>query len=75
MPALALSVIGFIQLAIASAPDVEEIYVNGKKLISDLFEHGLITVEQQNKLMAWADAHQAATLAGELPPELDLANL
>jgi hypothetical protein len=69
MPALVLSIISYISLAMKAAPTVVGIYDDGKALIQSLFSSGLITKDQQDSLMAWADAHQAATLAGQVPPE------
>lgn len=70
MPPLVLSIIGFVQLAIQAAPAVQKVYEDGKALFDSLFKGGLITKSQQDSLMAWADAHQAAVLAGNVPPEL-----
>jgi len=64
-----LSILSFIQLAIQAAPTVERIYVDGKNLIAGLFSSGQISKEMQDDLMAWADAHQAAVLSGQKPPE------
>lgn len=72
MPPLVQTIIAFVQLAIKAAPVATEVYTQGKELIRTLFKSGLITVEQQNRLMQWADAHQAATLAGNVPPELQV---
>lgn len=73
MPALILSIVSYISLAMKAAPTVTAIYQDGKALIQSLFSSGLITKEQQDSLMAWADAHQAATLAGQVPPEFVVA--
>ena len=70
MPALILQILSYIQLAANAAPAVEKIYTEGKALIAALFKSGLITAAQQDAAMAWADEHQAATLAGQVPPEL-----
>ncbi len=70
MPALILQIMQYIQLAVTAAPSVIKVYEDGKALIESLFKSGLITAEQQNGLMAWADQHMEATLKGEVPPEL-----
>lgn len=70
MPTLIQLIIGYVNLAVKAAPAVKEVYEEGKNLIGALFSSGLITKDQQDKLMAWADAHQAAVLAGEVPPAL-----
>lgn len=70
MPPLVLAIIGFVQLAIKAAPASKQVYDDGKALFGSLFAGGLITQAQQATLMQWADAHQAAVLAGEVPPEL-----
>lgn len=69
MPALALAIISYISLAMKAAPQVASIYQEGKALVAHLFTSGLITLQQQQDLHAWMDAHQAATLAGQIPPE------
>ncbi len=56
-------------MAVKAAPEVEQIYIDGKALVNSLFVSGLITKEQQDAYMSWADTHQAAVLAGEVPPE------
>lgn len=63
------AILSFIQLAIAAAPGIKQVYEDGKALVQSLFSANLITKDQQDKLMTWADAHQAAVLAGETPPE------
>lgn len=63
------AILSFVQLAIAAAPSVKKVYEDGKALVQGLFSSGLITKAEQDKLMTWADAHQAAVLAGETPPE------
>lgn len=62
--------LGIIQLAIKAAPEVETVYAAAKKLFNMWFSGGVITAAEQATLMAWADAHQEATLAGLKPPEL-----
>lgn len=70
MAPLIAQIISYINLAIKAAPAVKEVYEEGRNLIGQLANGGLISSQQQNELMKWADAHQAATLAGEIPPEL-----
>jgi hypothetical protein len=70
MPPLATAILGFIQLALAAVPVAEKVYAEARKLILMLWEGGIITLDQQLKLMEWADAHEAATLAGQKPSEL-----
>lgn len=69
MPALILQIISYISLAIQAAPKIVQVYEDGKALVDSLFSGGLITADQQKVIKDWADAHQAATLAGETPPE------
>lgn len=69
-PPIVLAILGIIQLALRYGPVVEEVYSRAKELISMWFAGGVITAAQQAELMNWADAHQAATLRGEIPPEL-----
>jgi len=75
MPPLVFSIIGYIQLAMKAAPEVKAVYDEGKALIDELFKQGLITADQQNALNQWADAHMAARLAGQTPPEFDVQKL
>jgi len=63
------AILSFVQLAIAAAPGVKKVYEDGAALVKSLFSSGLITKAEQDKLMSWADAHQAAVLAGDVPPE------
>jgi hypothetical protein len=70
MPPIVTTVIGIVQLAIKYAPAAEKAYQQARTLIAMWFAGGLITIAEQAALMAWADAHEAATLAGEKPPEL-----
>lgn len=68
MPALALLILQGLQAAIAAAPQIKSIIENGKALFQSLFDAGLITAEQQNKLEAHVDEVCRAALAGEVPP-------
>lgn len=70
MPPFILALVGFIQLAIKAAPMAKQVYTDGRALIEALFKGGLISKAQQDALMQWADEHQTAVLAGEVPPEL-----
>lgn len=70
MPQIILTIISIVKLAVKYAPEAKAIYEEARKLIAMLFAGGLITIEQQALLMTWADAHEAATLAGQVPPEL-----
>ncbi len=72
MPALILQIISFIGLAVKAAPQVKQVYDDAKNLVENLFKGGLITKEQQDLYMTWADAHQSAVLAGEVPPEFNV---
>ena len=63
------SIISFIQLAIKAAPLAKDVYDDGRALINEMFSTKLITAEQQAELMTWADEHERAVLAGEMPPE------
>ena len=72
MPPIVTSIIAIVQLAIKFAPEAENAYAEARDLFKMLFAAGLITVGQQKILMDWSDAHQAATLAGTVPPELQI---
>jgi hypothetical protein len=69
MPPIVQVIISIIQLAIKYAPDAAKAYDKARVLIKMWFDGGVITVEQQAQLMNRVDAHQAATLAGNVPPE------
>ena len=62
-------IISYVTLSLKLAPAATELYNEAKSLFQTLFESGEITVQQQNDLMTWADSHQAAVLAGTVPPE------
>lgn len=64
-----ITILSFISLAIKAAPEAEQVFTDGKNLVQSLFDGGIITKAQQQAYMDWADAHQAATLAGQEPPE------
>lgn len=70
MPPIVLTIVSIITTAAKFAPEAKQLYAEARGLFDKLFKGGLITVEQQAALMAWAEAHEAATLAGEVPPEL-----
>ena len=63
------AIVSLVQLAVQAAPDVVTVYNDAKQLITALFTGGQITAAEQDALNAWATAHQAATLAGQEPPE------
>ena len=69
MPPFVLQAIAIFQLLLKVSPVAVEVYDNICDWFKRLFAGGIITVDQQRALMDWADAHQAATLAGEVPPE------
>lgn len=68
MPPILTSVISIIQLAANAGPVASKIYQEGRALIDMLFNGGIITIDQQKATKDWADAHEAAVLAGEVPP-------
>jgi hypothetical protein len=70
MPPIVTATLALVQLAVQLAPVAEKAYENARQLFKMWFDGGLITVEQQSYLMGWADAHEKAVLAGEVPPEL-----
>lgn len=72
MPPIVGTITAIVTLAAQAGPVAAEIYAQAKRLIDWLFNGGLITLEQQEKLKAWADAHEAATLKGEIPPALQV---
>lgn len=67
-----LEILGFINLAMKAAPTIEKIAKDGGALIKSMIDGGQVTAEQQAKVSDWADAHMKATLAGEIPPELQV---
>lgn len=69
-PALVLQIINILNLVTLASPEVAKLYERAKELFNTLFAGGIITAEQQAALIAWADRHEEATLAGEVPPEL-----
>lgn len=70
MPPIILTILPILQAALAFAPDAKKIYESARTLFKMWFDGGLITLAQQQALRDWADAHEAATLAGQTPPEL-----
>ena len=67
-PAAIALVIKYVQLALASAPLIEKAVVDAKNFITQLFEAGLITVEQQTLIHAHIDAVAVVFAAGrDLP--------
>jgi len=69
MPPIVLSIIALINLVSTTGPELAKLYQQARSLFDMLFRGGLITVAQQAALKSWADAHEAATLAGRTPPE------
>lgn len=72
MAPLVLQILSILNLATKAAPEVQKLYASARELFTTLFAGGLITAEQQAKLMSWSDAHEAAVLRGELPPEFSV---
>lgn len=72
MPALITQIIAIISLVAQAGPEIAKVYENARKLFATLFAGGIITAEQQANLMTWADEHEAAVLAGEIPPALQV---
>lgn len=72
MPPIVLSIIALINAAAASGPQVAKLMAQARDLFAMLFRGGIITVEQQEKLKSWADEHERAVLAGEIPPALQV---
>lgn len=70
MPPLVTIIASIISLVSTGLTAATDLYPKVKELINMLFSGGIITVEQQRVLMEWANAHEAAVLAGEVPPEL-----
>lgn len=68
MPALALTILQALHAAILAAPQVKSLVENGKALFASLFEAGLISKDQQDKLHSRVDEICRAALAGEVPP-------
>lgn len=72
MPPLVVQIVNILNLITLATPEALKVYDRAKELFAMLFAGGLITKAQQEVLMTWADQHQAATLAGEVPPELTI---
>lgn len=72
MPPIVLQIISILSLVTSAIPSIEKLYDEAKKLFATLFAGGIITIEQQERLNAWADSHMEAVLAGEVPPELQV---
>lgn len=70
MPVLIAQILSFGALAVkvARSEELAAVIDGFKSLLASLFKGGLISVEQQRSAADWADAHQAATLRGEVPP-------
>lgn len=67
---LVLHIVNILNLVTLATPEAIKVYDRAKELFQMWFLGGVITKEQQELLMTWADRHQAATLAGEVPPAL-----
>lgn len=61
-------VAGYIALAISGAPVIQKAVQNAITFIETLFKAGVITKEDQDKLMAHVDDIALATIHGEPPP-------
>jgi hypothetical protein len=72
MPPFVLQIIAILQLLAKAGPDLAALYEKARDWFTMLFKGGIITREQQQALMNWADAHEKAVLAGEVPPELQV---
>ena len=72
MPPIVLQTISIIQLVAKAGPEIKALYDRVRDLVEMWFKGGVITIEQQAILMNWSDAHMAAVLAGEVPPELQV---
>ena len=70
MPPIVGTILIIINAALSAVPQIQGIYAEARKLIRMLFEGGIITFAEQEKLMTWASEHEATTLAGQKPPEL-----
>jgi len=68
MPPAIPVILAGIQAAIAIAPQVEEIVVSAKALITALFTAKLLSKEQQDALHLWVDAQAALAVQGIVPP-------
>lgn len=57
-----------IQLAISAAQYAAPVVAAAKGLITELFNSGVITIDQQNTVHTYCDALQAAALNNQEPP-------
>lgn len=71
MPTIVLTIIGLLQAATnqENVANVKKVYENARRLFAMLFAGGIITAAVQKEIMDWSEAHEAAVLAGEVPPE------
>ena len=69
-PPIVVQTLSILNIALQFAPVATGIYEKARDLFQTWFAGGLITAAQQAELMNWANNHQAATLAGQRPPEL-----
>lgn len=70
LPPIVTQIMAIIQIALQFAPAAASAYDRAREVIKLWFDGGVITYEQQRKLMDWADKHQEDTLAGRTPVEL-----
>ena len=63
-----MTVVQFIEAAIAAAPSIYETAAKAVALVRALFTSGAITKLQQDALMQHVNAVVAAHLQGEIPP-------
>jgi len=67
MPPIILAIIPFIEAAIKFAPDATKIYEDARNLFAMWFHGGLITIEQQDRLLDWTDNMKPQHLAASHP--------
>ena len=67
---LATQILNVLSLLTAAGPVVVGFADACKKLWAMMFAGGLITIEQQAELNAWAEAEEAKALAGQVPDAL-----
>lgn len=61
-----------IAAAISAAPQVIAVANKAREFVAELFSARVITIEQQNKMMAHIGEMQAAALAGAKPPHWEV---
>ena len=65
---LVTTIISAIQLAVAAAPEIANLYAKAKDFVTALFEAAVISKADQDAMHNHIDALQAAALAGTVPP-------